>query len=396
MSFAVVHQSKNKVEDTKILPPAKLSSHYNNLTRNSHDSDIHLQRTIGNQAVQRFMHSGTRFDFEKIGIQPKLKISQPDDVYEQEADKVAEEVMRTFVSTPINSLTIPDSEERIDRKCAACETEKEEEEESLGISRKQSPNIAGVEGIDRRINEVKNVVAAGGSPLDANTKELMEFRFGYDFNNIRIHTGETAARSARSVNALAYTIGKDIVFGDGQYRPDTLEGRRLLAHELTHAIQQDKVSTVTRQSTLEDNKSRRETTPLLVTHTFNSVLSRKDDYYGRGAMFRCKEIGVPCLPAWWFDGSFCELIGCSRAATANLPFAISPGVCVFRCEDGKICSCVMVGTSTNAICTFRFCSNATLADTQEDIDNIAIAAADATRQQLTNPEMQKEQESVVV
>jgi hypothetical protein len=66
----------------------------------------------------------------------------------------------------------------------------------------------------------------------------MESRFGYDFGRVRIHTDERAARSANSVNALAYTIGYDIVFGEGQYQPNTLDGIRLLAHELAHVAQQ--------------------------------------------------------------------------------------------------------------------------------------------------------------
>lgn len=66
----------------------------------------------------------------------------------------------------------------------------------------------------------------------------MESRFGYDFSRVRIHSGERAAESARAVNALAYTLGKNVVFGAGQYEPSSTKGQRLLAHELTHTIQQ--------------------------------------------------------------------------------------------------------------------------------------------------------------
>jgi hypothetical protein len=97
MSFAFVRQ--NKMGDSKPSMPAKaILYHSNNSARSSHDSVIHPQCTFGNQCVQTFIPSGTGFDFGKIGIKPKLKISQPGDIYEQEADKVAEEVMRT--STP--------------------------------------------------------------------------------------------------------------------------------------------------------------------------------------------------------------------------------------------------------------------------------------------------------
>lgn len=79
----------------------------------------------------------------------------------------------------------------------------------------------------------------GGQPLDAELRGFMEPRFGHDFGQVRVHTGPLASRAARSVNALAFTFGHDIVFGDGQYRPRTQEGRRLIAHELVHVIQQD-------------------------------------------------------------------------------------------------------------------------------------------------------------
>jgi hypothetical protein len=78
-----------------------------------------------------------------------------------------------------------------------------------------------------------------GSSLDSSTKEFLETRFGgYDFSNVKIHTDGTAAKSAESLNAVAYAVGNNIVFGQGQYRPSTIEGKRLLAHELSHVIQQ--------------------------------------------------------------------------------------------------------------------------------------------------------------
>lgn len=78
----------------------------------------------------------------------------------------------------------------------------------------------------------------GGQPLDAGTRTFMEPRFGYDFSHVRVHTDQRAAESARAVNALAYTVGQDIVFSRGQFAVGTDAGRRLLAHELTHVVQQ--------------------------------------------------------------------------------------------------------------------------------------------------------------
>src|SRR5580658_8448041 len=85
---------------------------------------------------------------------------------------------------------------------------------------------------------VHQVLRSPGQPLDAATRAFFEPRFGHDFSKVRLHTDGQAAESARAVNALAYTVGQDIAFGEGQYAPAAAEGRRLLAHELTHVVQQ--------------------------------------------------------------------------------------------------------------------------------------------------------------
>ena len=88
-------------------------------------------------------------------------------------------------------------------------------------------------------NHVDDVLSSPGRPLDRSVREFMEPRFGHDFSRIRIHTDHRADDSARAVNAFAYTVGSNIVFSNGRYAPETTEGRSLLAHELTHVIQQD-------------------------------------------------------------------------------------------------------------------------------------------------------------
>lgn len=85
---------------------------------------------------------------------------------------------------------------------------------------------------------VQDVLRSHGQPLDPATRSFMEPRFGHDFSRVRVHTGEQAAEAARSVDADAYTIGRDVVFDTGQYKPNTGEGRRLVAHELAHVVQQ--------------------------------------------------------------------------------------------------------------------------------------------------------------
>jgi hypothetical protein len=85
---------------------------------------------------------------------------------------------------------------------------------------------------------VGDVLSSAGQPLDGETQRFFSTRFGHDFGSVRVHADAAAAQSARSINALAYTVGHDIVFGGGQYAPNTNAGKRLLAHELTHVVQQ--------------------------------------------------------------------------------------------------------------------------------------------------------------
>jgi hypothetical protein len=247
-AFAALAQKNNKVAGSKMSTPTKYHSAVatrnrinNSSSTDSHTEIIHLQRTIGNQAVQKLLRSNNTsggFDFAKIGIQPKLKVSQPGDAYEQEADRVAEQVMRMPISSDFAApMATTQGEEGIDRKCSACEME---EEEKMKINRKAS-NASTMKTTNKLANEIDNIRSSEGASLDENTRESMESRFGgYDFGNVRIHTDERAARSANSVDAFAYTIGNDIMFDEGQYTPNTLEGRRLLAHELTHVIQQQR------------------------------------------------------------------------------------------------------------------------------------------------------------
>lgn len=234
MSFALAHQSKtSKKVDSKISPPEY-----------SHASTLHSSNSNRPTAVGLAPDSLiNRFDFAKITIQPKLKVSQQGDNYEQEADKIADQVMRMSVpSVPLNSaVPIETSKEpEIASKCSDCEKkEKVKNEEKMNISRKPS-TTSNFETSEEITNEINTVLSrGGGSSLDSSTKEFMESRFGgYDFEHVKVHTNSQAARSAASVNALAYTIGNDIVFGEGQYRPNAIDGKRLLSHELTHVVQQ--------------------------------------------------------------------------------------------------------------------------------------------------------------
>jgi hypothetical protein len=115
----------------------------------------------------------------------------------------------------------------VDGECAACHARR------LSLQRQ---SISGPEAAPPIVHEV---LRSPGQPLDPATRAFMEPRFGHDFSRVRVHTDSHAAASAREVNALAYTVGRDIAFASGNYQPATLMGRQLIAHELAHTIQQE-------------------------------------------------------------------------------------------------------------------------------------------------------------
>jgi hypothetical protein len=213
---------------------------------------LHLQRAIGNQAVQRMLQThaeapearstaagSSRFgyDFSRIPIYPpaagairtKLAINKPGDEYEQEADRVAEQVMR-MTNTPLVQL-----------KCADCEEEDERLQpkplaESITpfIQAKGTDGGAASDSITQQINATKG----SGSSMDGNTQSFMQSRFGADFSDVKIHTGDDAVQMSREMRAQAFTVGNDIFFNSGRYNPESESGKYLLAHELTHVVQQ--------------------------------------------------------------------------------------------------------------------------------------------------------------
>lgn len=148
-------------------------------------------------------------------IQAKLQITEPGNVYEQEADRVAEQVMR-----------MPDAEvNRQDR--------------AVGAPLVQRRATTGGVGVAEASPIVHDALDSPGQPLDAATRAFFEPRFGHDFSRVRVHTDARAVESAESVQALAYTVGTHIVFGSGQLSTRTAESRFLLAHELAHVVQQE-------------------------------------------------------------------------------------------------------------------------------------------------------------
>jgi Domain of unknown function (DUF4157) len=233
-----MHTFEKKTKATQQLTSAKSAipgrAHLAQSTKA--DANIQLQRTVGNQAAQMLfknMLAGegdsntaetARFDFSRIqvhsfapaGIRPNLTLNKPGDIYEQEADRGAEQVMRM-------------QETSVQRQGGA-------EAEGQGSSRHSATSQPAL--TPEALPTVHEVLNSLGQSLDAQTRAFFEPRFGHDFSRVRVHADAKAAESARAVAAKAYTLRGHIAFADGRYQPGTQRGRQLIAHELTHVVQQ--------------------------------------------------------------------------------------------------------------------------------------------------------------
>jgi len=218
-----------------------------------------VQQTLGNQAMLRRMQSGLDPDpihglhqlqpmMGNHGVahrlQAKLTVNIPGDQHEQEADRVAEQVVR--MPEPRRAASaVSSARPNVQRKCACggtcskCQGEEHDDEHKLLQMKSAGPNAA--PGIPAP-PVVHQALRSPGRPLDSATRAFMEPRFGYDFSDVRVHTSSQAMDSAKAIQARAYTVGRNIVFGTGQFAPATQTGQQLLAHELTHVVQQERTS----------------------------------------------------------------------------------------------------------------------------------------------------------
>lgn len=243
-------------------PRAISSSRSHNITgscpmRSPVDHVLYLQRTMGNRAVSRLIRSGT--------LQAKRKIGQSGD-NDQKADNAANTVMGM---PQLHTI-------------------------SLSSVHKAIPETHPV--LESHVQSFKG----GGQSLSKNTLTFFEPRFNHRFDHVKIHTGSHAARVARSVHARAFTVGHDIVFGDGHYAPATPAGKKLLAHELTHVVQQSKTKGV---------------------QSVNGILQKTDDGCTPSAGIPNTDCSAYAANSWWLPLAYVNNTTCACQTTPNVPTA---------------------------------------------------------------------------
>jgi beta-lactamase superfamily II metal-dependent hydrolase len=196
------------------------------------------------------------------------RVSRPDEPLEVEAEAVAAQVVSDSGARPAHRISsaaadtraraVMEEEEEeqtsevreVQRQATggAVEEEAEEEEGETNLQRHAEGDVSHASAGEAAGTAPGGLPNGGGLPLPDPVRSFFESRFSHDFSGVRVHSGPPAADSARSLNAAAYTVGADIVFAPGRYAPETSEGRRLLAHELTHVVQQEGGPEVQRQS----------------------------------------------------------------------------------------------------------------------------------------------------
>ena len=202
------------------------------MTKMLHSKEAKTTTRSGRRDTQPF--------FSSIMVQKKLAIGAESDSYEIEADRVADQVVN-MADSQIQTKRKTNS--LIKRKCSACEGE-HIQKKSLAdtitpmIQRKRTTANDEATASNAITNQI-NSSRGGGSAMDKSTANFMGNRFGADFSGVRIHTGSKAIQMSRSLNAQAFTVGNDIYFNEGKYNPSDNSGKHLLAHELTHTLQQN-------------------------------------------------------------------------------------------------------------------------------------------------------------
>jgi hypothetical protein len=186
-----------------------------------------LQHVIGNYAVQRLLAQGNPIIAPRI--QPKLHVGAADDRYEHEADSVANAVMN------MSDVSVQRAQEEDELQAKRVDIQRAAEDDELMAKR---VDMMGEFDVGGSVEQGIQQTAGGGQPLADSARDFLEPRFGHQFDNVHVHADSSADSLNRSIQARAFTKGSDIYFASGEYKPDSSAGRELLAHELTHVIQQ--------------------------------------------------------------------------------------------------------------------------------------------------------------
>ncbi len=185
----------------------------------------------------------------------KIQIKEEENKIDRQKDDKEEEKIQKKADDPEEKEKIQKKEEE-DEKVMKKEEENDDKSDKTNLQRKESTTSSTATSA----NYIKSLNGKG-KPLPVDTNAFFSSRFGYNFSDVKVHTGKEAAGSAKTLNAKAYTIGNDIVFNEGQLNTDTTEGKKLMAHELTHVVQQNSENKLRRKAIPEETKKEKVSVP---------------------------------------------------------------------------------------------------------------------------------------
>jgi peptidoglycan hydrolase-like protein with peptidoglycan-binding domain len=188
---------------------------------------MRLQRSYGNKYTEQLL--------KYTAAQPKLTVSQPDDIYEREADRIADIVTQKHSALEVQRDSSDEDEEVMTAPVSQLQRDSSDEEEEIQTMASEDQTVELADNLEDRINSARG----GGHPLPDAALKRMERGFGVDFSAVNVHTGTLSNDLNRDLSARAFTTGKDIFFAEGEYNTGSDGGQKLLAHELTHVVQQN-------------------------------------------------------------------------------------------------------------------------------------------------------------
>lgn len=207
----------------------------NSGTNESHHPLYRLQRDLGNQATRHAI---------KKRVQPKLEVGRPNDKYEREADRIAKAVTTNSDQNQVSPPAESTGQAYVQQMCTRCQARLQQGKPLNCADCEQTLQRKETGSTDRTVeSEVAQQIQSSrgrGRRLPDTVRATFEPQFGQDFGDVQIHDGRRAAELNRTLNARAFTHGRDIYFGTGNYDSESVAGKRLLAHELTHVVQQDR------------------------------------------------------------------------------------------------------------------------------------------------------------
>jgi hypothetical protein len=319
-------KGKEKEDDKKVQKKSDKDEDKKVQKKGEKEEDKKVQKKSDKEEDKKVQKKGEKEDDKKV--QKKSDKDEDKKVQkkgEKEEDKKVQKKSDKEEDKKVQKKGEKEEDKKVQKKCADCEGEdkkaqkkEEKKEEKKPVQAKSKDSNSVNDGVESDLNSSKG----GGNGMDKNTKREMESGFGADFSNVNIHTDSKAVKMSEELGAQAFTHGNDVYFNKGKYNPESKEGKHLLAHELTHTIQQTGSKTTNNVQKLSDSDCGTTTTLTLsgscsdyhnTCYTETFIPSKSD------ALKIVIDVDYMEPPASWIKEDFsAQVIKCGRFDDTNI------------------------------------------------------------------------------